>query len=61
MQTFKAYRTFEQDKVVQSRLDASQRLGVNSTPYFFINGKAFQGEPTFEAFDQLLSGLAAKS
>jgi protein-disulfide isomerase len=42
-------------------LTAAQQLGVNSTPSFFINGQKFEGAPTFEAFDQLLSGLAAKS
>jgi len=50
-----------EDQVAQSRLDASQQLGVNSTPYFFINGKAYQGEPTADAFDQALSQLAEKS
>ena len=50
-----------EDQVVQSRLTAAQQLGVNSTPSFFVNGQKFEGAPTFEAFDQLLSGLAAKS
>jgi protein-disulfide isomerase len=50
-----------EDQVAQSRLDAAQQLGVNSTPYFFINGKAFQGEPTLDAFDQALSQAAPKS
>jgi len=50
-----------EDQVAQSRLTAAQQLGVNSTPTFFINGKKYEGEPTIEAFEQLLSGLAAKS
>src|SRR5438105_36771 len=50
-----------EDQAVQSRLTAAQQLGVNSTPSFFINGKKFEGAPTFEAFDQQLSGLAPKS
>ena len=50
-----------EDQVAQSRLTASQQLGVNSTPTFFINGKKFEGEPSLEAFEKLLSGLAAKS
>jgi protein-disulfide isomerase len=50
-----------EDQVVQSRLTAAQQLGVNSTPSFFINGKKFEGAPTFEAFDQQLSGMAQKS
>ena len=50
-----------EDQVLQSRLTAAQQLGVNSTPTFFINGTKFDEAPTFEAFDQLLSRLAAKS
>ena len=50
-----------EDRVLQAGLVASQQLGVNSTPTFFINGTKFEGEPSFEAFDKLLSGLAAKS
>jgi len=50
-----------EDQVAQSRLTASTQLGVNSTPTFFINGTKYDGEPTFEAFDKLLSGLAEKS
>src|SRR5882762_3044758 len=50
-----------EDQVVQSRLTAAQQLGVNSTPSFFIDGKKFEGAPTFEAFDQQLSGSAPKS
>ncbi len=50
-----------EDEVAQSRLTAAQQLGVNSTPTFFINGKKYDGEPSLEAFDKLLSGLAGKS
>jgi protein-disulfide isomerase len=50
-----------EDKVAQSRLTAATKYGVGATPTFFINGKKFEGEPTLEAFDQLLSGLAEKS
>ncbi len=50
-----------EDRVAQSRLTAATQLGVDSTPTFFINGKKFEGAPTVEAFDQLLSGLAGKS
>jgi protein-disulfide isomerase len=50
-----------EDKVAQSRVTAANRLGVDATPTFFVNGKKFAGEPTVEAFDQLLSGLAEKS
>jgi protein-disulfide isomerase len=50
-----------EDQVAQSRLTAAQQLGVNSTPTFFINGTKYDGEPTFEAFDKLLSGMTGKS
>lgn len=53
--------TAVENQVAQSRLTAAQVLGVNSTPTFFINGKKFEGDPTFEAFDQFLAGLAPKS
>ena len=49
------------DAVAQSRLTAASQLGVEATPTFFVNGKKFEGEPTVEAFDRLLSGLAGKS
>ena len=47
-----------QDKLLASRLAASQQLAVNSTPTFFINGKRFEGSPTVDAFDAALSKLA---
>jgi protein-disulfide isomerase len=47
-----------QDKLLASRLAASQQLSVNSTPTFFINGKRFEGSPTVDAFDAALSKLA---
>ena len=50
-----------EDQVAQSRLTAATQLGVSSTPTFFINATKYDGEPTFEAFDKLLSGLAEKS
>ena len=50
-----------EDQVAQSRLTAAQKLGVASTPTFFVNGKKYEGEPTAEAFDKLLTGLAQKS
>jgi protein-disulfide isomerase len=48
-----------EDKVTQSRLTA-QQFGVHATPSFFINGEKFDGELTFETFDQMLSKLASK-
>ena len=50
-----------EDQVAQSRLIAATQLGVESTPTFFINGQKFQGEPTFEGFDKVLSGIVPKA
>src|SRR5207237_4913448 len=50
-----------EDQIAQSRLTASQQLGVKATPAFFINGENFTGEPTLDAIDQILSRSAAKS
>jgi len=50
-----------EDEVANSRLDASTKLGVDATPTFYVNGTKFEGEPTVEAFDKLLSGMAQKS
>lgn len=48
-----------EDAVAQSRLAATQQLGVDATPTFFVNGKKFEGEPSVAGFDQLLSKLAS--
>jgi protein-disulfide isomerase len=50
-----------EDKILESRLVASKDLGVNATPTFFINGNKFDGVPTVQAFDKLLTDLSAKS
>ena len=47
-----------EDKVLQSRLTATEQLGVNSTPTFFINGNKFDGAPEFDAMDAALSKAA---
>jgi protein-disulfide isomerase len=47
-----------EEKIVGSRLIASQQLGVASTPTFFINGTKFDGAPTEEAMDAVLTKLA---
>ena len=48
-------------EVVNSRLQATKELGVDSTPTFFVNGTKFTGEATTEKFNQLLSQASAKS
>jgi protein-disulfide isomerase len=47
-----------EEKVLKSRLDATQQLGVNSTPTFFINGVKFEGAPEEDALDAALSKAA---
>jgi protein-disulfide isomerase len=47
-----------EDKVLQSRLTASEQLGVNSTPTFFIDGNKFDGAPELDAMDAALSKAA---
>ena len=50
-----------ENEVVGSRLVAAQKLNVNATPTFFINGTKFDGDPTVEAFDEVLNKTAPKS
>jgi protein-disulfide isomerase len=47
-----------EDEIVQSRLTAATQLDVNATPTIFVNGKKFEGPPTVQAMDEVLSGLA---
>jgi protein-disulfide isomerase len=47
-----------EDGVLQSRLAATQTLGVNSTPTFFINGSKFNGTPEEADFDAALTKAA---
>lgn len=47
-----------EDKVLQSRLVATQQLGVNSTPTFFIDGTKFEGAPEFDPLDAALKHAA---
>jgi protein-disulfide isomerase len=50
-----------ENEVVGSRLVAAQKLNVNATPTFFINGTKFDGDPTVEAFDEVLNKTVPKS
>ena len=50
-----------ENEVTDSRLVASQQLGVDATPTFFINGKKFEGDPTVAALNQEIAAAAAKS
>ena len=50
-----------ENEIVKSRLTATKELGVNSTPTFFVNGEKFNGEPTTEQFDKLLSSVSGRS
>lgn len=50
-----------ENEVIGSRLTATQKLNVNATPTFFVNGTKFDGDPTAEAFDAVLSKAVPKS
>ena len=47
-----------ENKVIASRLVATQQLNVNSTPTFFINGSKYDGAPTEEDLDKALARAA---
>jgi protein-disulfide isomerase len=47
-----------EERVLQSRLTATQQLGVSSTPTFFIDGAKFEGDPSVEGFDAALTRAA---
>jgi protein-disulfide isomerase len=40
------------DQIKAQRDRASDKLGVNSTPTFFVNGKLVRGEVTIEALEK---------
>jgi protein-disulfide isomerase len=39
-------------------VEEGDRLGVNGTPTFFVNGRRFEGRPTSDAFTALVDSLA---
>ncbi len=45
------------DAIEAERNRASEKLGVNSTPTFFINGKLFRGAMTVEELDKQIQPL----
>ena len=47
-----------EDKVLQSRLNATQQLAVEATPTFFINGIKFDGAPEEDAMDAAIAHAA---
>jgi protein-disulfide isomerase len=49
-----------EDKVLSSRLIATEKLSVDSTPSFFINGTKFQGAPEMDALDAALTKAAGQ-
>jgi protein-disulfide isomerase len=46
-----------QENVVQSRLEATNRFSIESTPSFVINGKTYKGALPFTEFDRILGAL----
>jgi protein-disulfide isomerase len=47
------------DKLLASRLVGTQQLGISSTPTLFINGKKYDGQPTLDGLDAMLSKLTS--
>lgn len=47
-------------KLLKAKLDTSENLKVPHTPYFFINGEGYAGDPTVEAMTAHLDGLLTK-
>ncbi len=45
------------ENITAGRARASEKLGVSSTPTFFINGKRFNGSPIVGEFDKVLEPL----
>jgi protein-disulfide isomerase len=45
------------DKIAADQKFANEKLKVNSTPTFFINGEMIKGETSFEEFDKRIKAL----
>ncbi len=45
------------DKIAADQKYANEKLKVNSTPTFFINGEMIKGETSFEEFDKRIKAL----
>ena len=54
----KDQQLYEKVNLVRDR--AAEKLGVNATPTFFINGKRVSGEMTVEQLDKELTPLLPK-
>jgi len=42
---------------IQASVEEGDRLGVNGTPTFFVNGRRFEGHPTSDAFTALVDSV----
>ncbi len=45
------------DKIAADQKFANEKLNVNSTPTFFLNGEMIKGETSFEEFDKRIKAL----
>lgn len=45
------------DKIAKVHDRAAEKFGVTATPTFFINGKKYDGEMTFEAMDKIIAPI----
>jgi protein-disulfide isomerase len=48
-------------QIVRTDYDLGQRMGVNSTPTIYINGRALVGAQPFEAFKQVIDEELARA
>lgn len=46
-------------RIVLTRQEATEKLGVNATPSFFINGTKFEGEVSIEGFRKAINDASA--
>jgi protein-disulfide isomerase len=44
-------------KIIDDLKYANEKLKVNSTPFFFVNGTVVKGETSFEAFEKIIKPL----
>lgn len=48
-------------EIAQQKFDAAQKFKINSTPSFIINGRKFEGEPTFDGLKAAINPLLPKA
>ena len=54
------YESVEVEGLVNSDFASARSLGLNSTPSFFINGRKIKNPSGYEAFKEIISGVASE-